>query len=260
MWWNEALRIVSLSETKIHRRRCIGWRGAGIHANRALRIVQAQPPARGSGAKQRARTDRQDYGDPCAGEPVRPAPFADIEPSCKVNSFCRIVTHSDRHRESLAILVNRLVAFLQEQQTWHNPSVPKPVPDGLARVFDTFSHHLVVLMLVAHSDNQVRLAERDVILGHCAYHAMKTGIELTAQEMAALEEYLRHFRPTQFALLPAIARLKQASHAQIERLVAAAHDVVDADGEVRLQEVLFLRSLRHDLAALRDFREEEEAD
>ena len=85
---------------------------------------------------------------------------------------------------------------------------------------------------------------------------MKTGIELTAQEMAALEEYLRHFRPTQFALLPAIARLKQASRAQIERLVAAAHDVVDADGEVRLQEVLFLRSLRHDLAALRDFREE----
>jgi hypothetical protein len=151
---------------------------------------------------------------------------------------------------SLQILIDRLVAFLQEQQKQPKTSLSIPSPDGLGRVFDTFSHHLVALMLVARSDDKVVERERAAILEHCADRARKAGLEMTAAERNALHEYLRHFHPAEMLLGPAMAQLKRDRKDDIAALVAAAHRVVEADGVVRLQEASYLLSLQHDLIAL----------
>jgi len=149
----------------------------------------------------------------------------------------------------LAILVDDLVAYLKSQnlQDGVQPRIP---PAGLERVFDTFSHHLVALSLVARADAKVVARERETILRHCVNRARIAGLEMTAEEEATLSDYLRHFRPTMLQLTPMLERLKHDTKPEIAGLIAAAHALVEADGVVRLQEVTYLASLQHDLLAL----------
>jgi hypothetical protein len=117
-------------------------------------------------------------------------------------------------------------------------------------VFDTFSHHLVALALLARSDDKVAAQERDVILRHCMTRAQAAGLEMSRDEEDALEHYLRHFLPTLKQLIPALDQLKHDTKADIAGLIAPAHALVEADGAVCLQEVAYLASLQDALLAL----------
>jgi len=153
------------------------------------------------------------------------------------------------HATSLATLVDGLVAYLKDRAGTHaSPSDSRP--DGLARVFDSFGHHLIALMLVARSDDDVAAKERDVIQRHCIARARNAGIDTTDDEEAALKNLLRHFRPTMQHVTLMLEGLKHDTKDDIAGLVAAAHAVVQADGAVRFQEMAYLASLQHDLLAL----------
>jgi hypothetical protein len=170
-----------------------------------------------------------------------------MEPSSNVNNFRRAMTQA-KPPTSLSNLVDRLVAFLRAVQERQKPSPSIPVPAGIAHAFDSFSHHLVALMLVARSDDKVVAAEREVIFRYCLSRARKAGLELSPAEEEALTDYLRHFRPTLPYLISATDRLKQDQKGDVAELVAAAREVIEADGKVRLQEALYFDSLQHDLS------------
>ena len=129
-------------------------------------------------------------------------------------------------------------------------SPPKPVPKGLARVYESFGHHLVILMLVACADDEVAAVERDVILRYCQDRVRQSGSEFTPGEMSTLEEFLRDYHPSLAQIIAAIHQLKFEAKSDIAELIAGAHAVVEADGVVRAQEALYLGSLRRDLLAL----------
>lgn len=161
------------------------------------------------------------------------------------------MTKTHAATRSLAALVDELVIYLRDQHKLQEATHPSPVPpEGLERVYDTFSHHLVALALVARSDDNVAAKEREVILDHCKARAELAGLTMTDDEEAALDHYLRHFLPTLKQLIPTLDRLKHDSRAEIADLIAAAHTLVEADGTVRLQEVAYLASLQDALLAL----------
>jgi hypothetical protein len=172
-----------------------------------------------------------------------------MEPSSSSNSFDAIMTSADASQANLTVLIDHFVAFLREQQKQQALSSAGASPEGLARVFDTFSHHLAALMLLAKSDDRIASSERAVVARHCVERAQKAGLAMTPEEIAALDHYLHHFRPTEMQFLPAIERLKHDSKEDLASLIAAAHAVVEADGVVRLQEALYLSALLRELHA-----------
>ena len=160
------------------------------------------------------------------------------------------MTQTDPAGLSLAILVAGLAEFLREQQKLQNTIVPGPFPDVVARVFEMSGHHIVALVLVAQSDDEVVATERQTIVRHCAVRAQKAGLELSAMESDALYDYLRGFRPNLLQFISAMEPLKHDTKDEIADLIAASREVVEADGVVRLQEALYLTSLERDLLAL----------
>jgi tellurite resistance protein len=160
------------------------------------------------------------------------------------------MTHADPSRANLAILVDGLVAFLHQQQKLQKRTVPGPFPDELARVFAMSGHHIVALMLVARSDDELVATERQAILRHCADRAQRAGEELSPAERASLYDYMREFRPNLSQFISAMEQLKKDSKDELADLIAAAREVVEADGVVRLQEALYITSLQRDLHAL----------
>jgi hypothetical protein len=152
---------------------------------------------------------------------------------------------------SLGVLVGRFGEFVSEQMPESQPPMPEePFPADLTHIREAFGHHLVPLMLLARSDGETALSEREVVLHYCLARADEAGLNLTPAETAALSDYLRDFRPTRMQLGPALKRLEHDSKADIAALVAAAQAVVDADGERRPREMQFLDELNRDLAAL----------
>jgi len=148
-------------------------------------------------------------------------------------------------------LVDELVVYLRDQHKLQETTHPHPTaPEGFEWVFDSFSHHLVALALLARSDDKVAVQEREVILRHCKIRALAAGLEMTPDEDDALEHYLRHFLPTLKQLIPALDQLKYDAKADIAGLISAAHALVEADGTVRLQEVAYLASLQDALLSL----------
>ena len=127
------------------------------------------------------------------------------------------MTQSHTPRASLAALVDQLVAYLKDQHKPQEGVQARTLPVGLERMFDTFSHHLVALSLVARSDAKVVAREREVILRHCASRARIAGFEMNEDEEAALSDYLLHFRPTMQQLTPMLERLKHDTKPEIGR-------------------------------------------
>jgi hypothetical protein len=152
---------------------------------------------------------------------------------------------------SLANLVERLVAYLRQKPA-PAPGTPLPPPEDLDRVFDSFAHHLVALALTARSDGRIAASERDAIFRHCANRARAKGREMSTAEEIALADYLRRYRPAMDEVGPMLTVLKRDTKDEILDLIGVAHEVIRADGALRLEEVAYLTSLRHDLLALKE--------
>jgi hypothetical protein len=90
-----------------------------------------------------------------------------MELSLNVGSRCRHDTIPVAATRSLAALVDELVICLRDQHKLQETTPPHPsAPEGLDRVFYSFSHRLVALALLARSDDKVAAQEREVILRH----------------------------------------------------------------------------------------------
>ena len=129
------------------------------------------------------------------------------------------MTQPDSSGASLSTLVKGLVAFLDERQKHPRPVPVRSVPEDLVRAFGSFASHLVILMLVARSDDDVAESERQVILRYCADRAQRLGTPLSAPEEDALDDYLRKFHPSLTEIISAIEGLRQASAADIAGLI-----------------------------------------
>ncbi|MEA2824994.1 MAG: hypothetical protein QOF03_1476 [Alphaproteobacteria bacterium] len=108
----------------------------------------------------------------------------------------------------------------------------------------------MALVLVARSDDEVVATERQAILRHCVDRAQKAGLKLSSAERASLYDCLRYFRPNLMQFISAMEQLKQDTKDEAAALIAAAREVVEADGIVRLQEALYITMLQRDLHAL----------
>jgi hypothetical protein len=161
-----------------------------------------------------------------------------------------VMTRPDHAPHSLAILIDKLVAFLLARQKLNTGIDAGESPNGLARVFDSFGHHLVPLMLLARADDDLAASERDMIVDYCEGRARQSGFVLTPDERTALQNHVRRIHLLPMQLAPAVERLKHDSKADIAALLSAAHALVEADGVVRMQETSFLLSLQDDLNPL----------
>ena len=151
---------------------------------------------------------------------------------------------------ALPAFVERFTIFLRGQPHVEPVAPIAAAPEDLAPVLDALGHHIVVLTLVARSDNNILDKEREVIFRYCIQRAGEIGRPLTAGGKQALKEYLGGFYPPLALLEDALERLKYDNKASLEALLEAAHDVIGADHVYRVDEVSFLLSVRHDLAAL----------
>ena len=157
--------------------------------------------------------------------------------------------HASTH-PALPPLVERLTIFLRGQPHLEPTAPIATAPDDLAHVLDALGHHIVVLTLVARADDDILDKERQVIFRYCVDRAARTGHPLTVGERQALQDYLSTFYPPLELLEDALERLKYDSKDDLAALLEAAHEVIGADHIFRVDEVSFLLSLRHDLAAL----------
>ena len=153
---------------------------------------------------------------------------------------------------TLGLLIGRFGKFVEEQAAKSPaPKTPKEeFPRELVHLRSAFGHHLVLLLLLARSDGEAAMAERQAVLRYCVERARAKGMTVSLEEQAALGDYLRDFHPSFAQFGPALSRLHKESKDDIAALLAAAHAVVEADGEHRGGELRLLEELTHDLAKL----------
>jgi hypothetical protein len=155
---------------------------------------------------------------------------------------------------SLAVLVNRFGDFVIEQTPPAFGEGSGPYVDfavELVRVRNVLNHHLIPLLALARCDGDLAMAEREAIQNYCLAHLGDLGTPPTPEERAALDAYVREFRPSRAQLAVALKRLEKEPHARIAALIAAAQAVIDADGVRRAYELKMLGDIADELAALR---------
>jgi hypothetical protein len=154
---------------------------------------------------------------------------------------------------SLAVLVNRFGDFIIEQSPPPQAEDKGSYEDfaaDLSRVRNALNHHLIPLLALARCDGDFATAEREAIRTYCLAHLGDLDMAATPAECAALDVYMREFRPTRAQLAVALKRLEREPEAKIAALLAAAQAVVDADGVRRAYEVKILGDIADELAAL----------
>jgi hypothetical protein len=154
---------------------------------------------------------------------------------------------------SLAVLVRRFGDLLIDQApaaTSQNPASYEVFPEDLTRLRGALNHHLIPLLTLARCDGEFAAAERDAVMTYCLAYLGDIGMKPTPDERAALDAYLRAFKPIRPQLAPALKRLEAESAMRIADLIAAAQAVVDADGVRRAYEVKILGEIANELAAL----------
>jgi tellurite resistance protein len=153
---------------------------------------------------------------------------------------------------SLAVLVRRFGDLLNDQPP-PSASYAEPYedfPEKLTRLRATLNHHLIALLTLARCDGELAAVEREAILTYCQEYLADIGMTTTPDERAALEQYVRVFKPARPQLALALKRLETEPKAHIAGLIAAAQAVADADGVRRAYEVKILGEIAKDLAAL----------
>jgi hypothetical protein len=123
-------------------------------------------------------------------------------------------------------------------------------PADLRSMRDSVAHHLILLVLLARSDNDFDHRERDVIVEHCIAVARRRGIALTDDHNGQFAEYVSAFRPSLIQLDPALSALIHAPHQEVGELMRAAQNVIAADGVTRSEELHFIAELNADLEAI----------
>ena len=149
---------------------------------------------------------------------------------------------------SLGLLVGRFGTFVRETHTPPAQLPPEPAfPDRLNHLREAVGHHLIPLVLIAKSDGEFEVRERDVIVGHCVAFAQSRGLEFDGAAKVEFVEYIDSYCPSLMQLDPALKRLEHGGHDELIALVAAVRAVMEADGVIRPEEMRFLNELNEEL-------------
>jgi len=153
---------------------------------------------------------------------------------------------------SLGLLVGRFGQFVREQ---HDPPVQQarpeaPFPDGLARLREAVSHHVIPLGLLARADGDFADSEKRAILDHCLALLAQNGTPASDADRAALEDYIANSRPNLMQLDPALKRLEREPPRAVAALLEAAQTVMEADGRLDPAEARLMAELREELSRL----------
>jgi hypothetical protein len=125
-----------------------------------------------------------------------------------------------------------------------------PRPTSLTRIRPTFTHHMMVLAHLGRIDGDFCLDEQGVVLEHCLKLAHDAGRKATSDEESALRRYLKTLKPKKLFLSRAMTALEREPPERIVSLLAAADQVVNADGERHKAEEKFFVALKRDLTGL----------
>lgn len=156
---------------------------------------------------------------------------------------------------ALGLLVGRFGSFIREKHdapVSEPPHAPEaPMPETLHHVREVCAHHAIPLMLLSRIDGESALSEQNAIVAHCMGLLKRSGEPAGAVEKSALSEYVAGLRPTLIQLDSALKQVEHEGPDAVFRLIAAAIQVLEADGKRDPAEVKFLDALSADLAATR---------
>ncbi len=160
---------------------------------------------------------------------------------------------------TLGILVQRFGTYIRDSystdelaadaQMSADAASADDFPEDLRHMRDCVSHHLILLVLLARTDNDFAVEERDVIVEHCISMARRRGVEIMGEHMQIFVDYVSIFRPSLLQLDPALSALIRAHNQEIGDLLRAAHSVIVADGTTRPEELHFFTELNADIEA-----------
>ncbi|MBI3678225.1 MAG: TerB family tellurite resistance protein [Proteobacteria bacterium] len=155
---------------------------------------------------------------------------------------------------ALGLLVGRFGGFIRERHdapVVAPPSAPQaPMPETLQHAREVCAHHVIPLMLLSRVDGDSAPAEQKAIVAHCMGLLKRSGAKAGPAEQAALVEYVASMQPTLLQLEPALKQVEHEGQDAVFRLIAAAIQVLEADGKRDPAEVKFLDLLSEDLAKL----------
>jgi hypothetical protein len=154
---------------------------------------------------------------------------------------------------ALGILVRQFGDFVKERHDAPvtETSVPEaPMPDALHRLREVCGHHAIPLMLLSRIDGDSAPSEQKAIVNHCMGLLARAGLAPGAGEQKSLADYVASLRPTLLQLDPALKQIEHEGTDAVHRMIAAAIQVLEADGKRDPAEVKFLNSLSEDLAKL----------
>jgi tellurite resistance protein len=153
---------------------------------------------------------------------------------------------------SLGLLVGRFGQLVREQ---HDAPVQgagseAPFPDGLVRLRETVSHHVIPLALLSRADGDYADSEKQAILDHCLALLKENGTPASEADRTALKDYIADCRPSLMQLDPALKRLERESPQAVSAMFEAAKAVMEADGRLDPAEARLIAELREELSKL----------
>lgn len=149
---------------------------------------------------------------------------------------------------SLGLLVGRFGAFVREQHDAAASAPATPIEEPLAHERQMIAHHMIPLALLARSDGNSDVAEQAAMLDHALAVLTMKGEIVSDADRAALKSYIAAMRPSLVQLDPALKRLEQESPETVAALLAAAKNVMMADGALDAAETHLLEEMQKDLA------------
>ncbi|GAA0550773.1 hypothetical protein FHS83_001284 [Rhizomicrobium palustre] len=125
-----------------------------------------------------------------------------------------------------------------------------PRPASLTRIRPIFTHHMMVLTHLGRADGDYCLDEQGIVLDHCLKLARDADRRATEAEERALRRYLKTLKPKKMFLARAMRGLESETPDRVMALLAAADEVINADGMRHRDEESFFHLLQRELTGL----------
>jgi tellurite resistance protein len=153
---------------------------------------------------------------------------------------------------SLGLLVGRFGQFIREQHDapTQDAGPDMPFPADLVRLREAVAHHVIPLALLSRADGEFAQSERDAIMAHCLSLLNEGAMPASAEDRAALEDYIAGARPSLMQLDPALRRLEREPPQAIAAMLVAAEAVMNADGRCDPAEAKLIADMRAELSRL----------
>lgn len=122
--------------------------------------------------------------------------------------------------------------------------------EPLTRIRLIFTAHMMALAHLCHNDSGFSQDEQGIIFDHCLKLAHDADRPATAGEKRTLENFLKTLKPMKLFLGRTMRALQEDRPERLAALLAAADQVINADGLRRHNEISIFGLLRREMAKM----------